>query len=54
MVGTLEELFRDDDTQQPEWAVVRTGMEKGSETDEAQVSEEVRKEQIEADGEIER
>ncbi|HMJ97347.1 MAG TPA: PRC and DUF2382 domain-containing protein [Thermoleophilaceae bacterium] len=25
-VGTLEELFRDDDTQQPEWAVVRTGM----------------------------
>src|SRR5919107_2335926 len=25
-VGTLEELFRDEDTQQPEWAVVRTGM----------------------------
>jgi uncharacterized protein (TIGR02271 family) len=25
-VGTLEELFRDGDTQQPEWAVVRTGM----------------------------
>jgi uncharacterized protein (TIGR02271 family) len=25
-VGTLEELFRDEDTQEPEWAVVRTGM----------------------------
>jgi uncharacterized protein (TIGR02271 family) len=25
-VGTLEELFRDEDTEQPEWAVVRTGM----------------------------
>ena len=25
-VGTLEELFRDEDTDQPEWAVVRTGM----------------------------
>ena len=25
-VGTLEELFRDNDTQQPEWAVVKTGM----------------------------
>jgi uncharacterized protein (TIGR02271 family) len=25
-VGTLEELFRDEDTQAPEWAVVRTGM----------------------------
>jgi uncharacterized protein (TIGR02271 family) len=25
-VGTLEELFRDEGTQQPEWAVVRTGM----------------------------
>jgi uncharacterized protein (TIGR02271 family) len=24
-VGTLEELFRDEDTQQPEWAAVRTG-----------------------------
>ena len=25
-VGTLEELFRDEDTQEPEWGVVRTGM----------------------------
>jgi uncharacterized protein (TIGR02271 family) len=25
-VGTLEELFRDEETEQPEWAVVRTGM----------------------------
>jgi uncharacterized protein (TIGR02271 family) len=25
-VGTLEELFRDEDTEQPEWAVVSTGM----------------------------
>ena len=25
-VGTLEELFRDESTQEPEWAVVRTGM----------------------------
>jgi uncharacterized protein (TIGR02271 family) len=25
-VGTLEELFRDEETQQPEWAAVRTGM----------------------------
>ena len=25
-VGTLEELFRDEDTDRPEWAVVRTGM----------------------------
>src|ERR671910_964870 len=25
-VGTLEELFRDEDTQQPEWAAVRTGL----------------------------
>jgi uncharacterized protein (TIGR02271 family) len=25
-VGTLEELFRDEDTEQPEWAAVRTGM----------------------------
>jgi len=25
-VGTLEELFRDEDTQEPEWAGVRTGM----------------------------
>jgi uncharacterized protein (TIGR02271 family) len=25
-VGTLEELFRDEDTDQPEWGVVRTGM----------------------------
>jgi uncharacterized protein (TIGR02271 family) len=25
-VGTLEELFRDEDTDQPEWAVVKTGM----------------------------
>ncbi len=25
-VGTLEELFRDEATQEPEWAVVRTGM----------------------------
>jgi uncharacterized protein (TIGR02271 family) len=25
-VGTLEELFRDEDTEQPEWAVVRTGL----------------------------
>ena len=25
-VGTLEELFRDEDTQEPEWAAVRTGM----------------------------
>ncbi len=25
-VGTLEELFRDEDTHEPEWAVVRTGM----------------------------
>jgi len=25
-VGTLEELFRDEDTAQPEWAVVRTGL----------------------------
>ena len=24
-VGTLEELFRDEDTEQPEWAAVRTG-----------------------------
>ena len=25
-VGTVEELFRDEDTQQPEWAAVRTGL----------------------------
>ena len=25
-VGTVEELFRDQDTQQPEWAAVRTGL----------------------------
>jgi uncharacterized protein (TIGR02271 family) len=25
-VGTLEELFRDEDTQEPEWAVIKTGM----------------------------
>ena len=25
-VGTLEELFRDEDTHEPEWAVIRTGM----------------------------
>jgi uncharacterized protein (TIGR02271 family) len=25
-VGTLEALFRDEDTEQPEWAVVRTGL----------------------------
>jgi uncharacterized protein (TIGR02271 family) len=25
-VGTVEELFRDDDTDQPEWAAVRTGL----------------------------
>src|SRR5687768_6308388 len=25
-VGTLEELFRDEDTEEPEWAVVRTGL----------------------------
>src|SRR5215210_7659749 len=25
-VGTLEEVFRDENTEQPEWAVVRTGM----------------------------
>jgi uncharacterized protein (TIGR02271 family) len=25
-VGTIEELFRDEDTEQPEWAAVRTGM----------------------------
>jgi uncharacterized protein (TIGR02271 family) len=25
-VGTLEELFRDEETQEPEWAVIKTGM----------------------------
>ena len=25
-VGTVEELFRDEDTAQPEWVAVRTGM----------------------------